>query len=108
MKGENKMDGLHHNEIIEIPMNIEVCGQYPVILNNLLIGKKTGHSCYFNFFVQYQTGKMLVMRTKNCIFDKQIEYELADKYMCLYKISVKNDMKITIIKVTINNTGCKQ
>jgi hypothetical protein len=99
----NTMDLKHHNEIIDIPMNIEVNEKYPIILDKLLMGKK--ESCYFNFFINYESGKILVMRTKNCFLDKQIKWELRDKYLTIYKISLKNNEKITIVKVTINNTG---
>jgi hypothetical protein len=98
------MDIYHHNEIIDIPMNIKVTGKYPVVLDNLLKGKK--ETCYFNFFLKYESGKMLVMRTKAGSLEKQMKWELRDKYQTIYKISVRNNEPITIVKVTINNTGC--
>jgi hypothetical protein len=98
----NTMDLKSHNEIIDIPMDVMVTNKYPIILDKLLLGKK--ETCYFNFFIKYENGQVLVMRTKECFLEKQIKWELREKYIALYKISVKNNEEIRIIKVTINNT----
>jgi hypothetical protein len=95
-----------HNEIIDILMNLEVKPKYPLILDNLLKGHNS-QSYYFNFFVKYESGKMLVMRTKEAFLDGILKKELREKYNTLYKISLKNNMKIKIIKMSINITGVK-
>lgn len=99
------MDIKHHNEIIDIQdLNILVCDHYPIQLDEIIKAQhKKGFGCYFNFFAESLDNNLFFcMRTKSCLTDEDLKYELREKYKLLLQISYNRGIRLEIKKITVN------
>jgi hypothetical protein len=96
-----------HNEIIELSMNVLVENRYKNELDKIVTYRKNNHSAYVNIFINCLiNGKSDCIRTKSCTCNEALYDELRNKYLTIYKLSIKNNCNIKIVKMTISNQGC--